>query len=118
MCQSNLKNIGAALEQYHEKTGAFPEQISSLEPDYLVKIPRNYESDFNQKSIEYYKKLYGTDISGYKYEVSDDRQAFTVYCPGYNHADVGVGLNYPIYVSGSGLIPRGPDYTREKVLYW
>jgi hypothetical protein len=118
-CIRNLGKIGDALENYKKTNNVFPATLNELKPYYLSEIPKCYGHDYSAKSIEYYKKLYGIDISGYKYEVSDNRQTFTVYCPGYNHEIVSEGLNSPMYSSDTGLIVRsGEPLKREGRPYW
>lgn len=93
-CQSNLKNIGTALEMYaHDNQGHYPPDLSHLTPKYLDSIP----------ICTAVKK----DTYSNSYQVSSDMKTFTVYCKGHHHSVVGLEKNYPQYDSIHGLTLRG-----------
>ncbi len=93
-CQSNCKDMGRALKEYHDdNNGEYPRTLTSLNPDYLRVIPTCAASETNRGYME-------------SYQVSDDRKAFTLCCMGWNHIWVGVDRNYPQYNSREGLIPH------------
>ena len=94
-CQSNLKNIGTALEMYSEKNNKlYPPSLSMLTPDYLKTIPTCPSGKLKS--------------GGYAatYHVSSDGKAYSFYCGGVNHSNVGAGKNYPQYNSYTGLMPK------------
>ncbi len=107
-CQSNLKNLGTALEMYttdHNKK--FPANLEELRPEYLREIPQCVKGiKDNTPASRFYKKFRGIGTTGYAYEVSEDREAYTMYCVGKNHDIVGISENYPQYNSVSGLTAR------------
>ncbi|MCD4786251.1 MAG: ankyrin repeat domain-containing protein [Candidatus Eremiobacteraeota bacterium] len=89
-CQSNLKNIGTALEMYaHDNQGYYPPDFSYLSPKYL-------------KSIPVCKAAKRDTYSG-SYQVSSDAETFTVYCKGHHHSWAVREPNYPQYSSLYGL---------------
>lgn len=97
-CQSNMKNIGAALEMYSTDNGGhYPDSLKKIAPDYLREIPTCASA--------------GTDTySGSYTSVMEDKEqgteeAYTFYCKGDNHTAVGNSDNYPQYNSRQGLIP-------------
>ncbi len=78
-CQSNLKNIGAALELYsQDNKGLYPPRMEMLTPDYMKTIPRCPGEDLQGKewSIgrflqeEGYEKTYHT--RNWKLEVRNE----------------------------------------------
>lgn len=94
-CQSNLRSIGTALELYSCDIGElYPASLSQLTPKYLKTIPICAAG--------------GVKNGGYEttYRVSSNRRAYSFFCVGVNHPDVGVGRNYPQYNSYSGLTPK------------
>ncbi len=107
-CQSNIKNLGTALEMYSDDNeGKFPDRLQQLCPEYLREIPlcvRGIEKD--SFAAAYYCKVCGLSTGDYVYLVSDDCRRFTMYCSGNNHRNVGVGENYPQYNSETGLVAK------------
>lgn len=94
-CQSNLKNIGDALYMYSVKNNEqYPPSLSMLTPDYLKTIPTCASGRMK------------TGGYGATYQVSGDGKAYSFYCGGVNHPNVGVGSNYPQYNSYTGLMPK------------
>ncbi len=101
-CQSNCKNIGAALKIYaDDNKGSYPAKLQMLTPDYLRTIPTcsGYET-----KIELIRRKRPTYCDSYT--VSDDFRAYTFYCGSMDHHLVGVPDNYPQYNSQNGLIPK------------
>ncbi len=94
-CQSKMKNIGTALEIYSKKNNReYPPTLSMLTPDYLKTIPTCPSGKL---------KSGGYAVT---YHVSRDGKAYSFYCGGVNHPDVGVGSNFPQYNSYTGLMPK------------
>lgn len=92
-CQSNCKNIGTALEMYStDNAGHYPNEMTSLTPNYLKALPK-----CSAANAETY--------SG-KYTVASQPDAYTFYCEGSAHKGVDVSENYPQYNSTQGLIPK------------
>ncbi|MFH0801422.1 MAG: hypothetical protein V2A78_03425 [bacterium] len=92
-CQSNLKNMGAALEMYHDDNhNMFPRSLQKLvPPEYLKQIPTCPSA--------------GEDTYSPSYQVSIKADAYTVFCMGMNHKKSGIKEpNYPQYTSREGLI--------------
>ncbi|MCL5773286.1 MAG: hypothetical protein M1536_02765 [Firmicutes bacterium] len=90
-CESNMKNIGTALEMYAtDNFGRYPTSLSQLTPNYLKSIPTCPEAARDTYS------------SSYRSSVNPD--AYTFCCSGSNHTREGVGENYPQYNSVQGLI--------------
>ncbi|MCD4784148.1 MAG: hypothetical protein K8T10_10045 [Candidatus Eremiobacteraeota bacterium] len=108
-CISNLQNIGIALEIYkRDNNGRYPKELADLTPNYLSKLPRCMLRKLEKGSIgaRYYKTVYGISADDYKYVISQNRKAFTVYCGGRNHQGFAIPGNYPQYTSKTGLIRR------------
>lgn len=107
-CQSSLKNIGTALDMYKkDHNECYPNDLKSLSPDYLRRIPRcieGYDTEF--PGVRFYEKKYGLFFGEYQYIVSSDKKVFTVYCKGKNHSDMGTPEDHPQIDSISGLINR------------
>ncbi len=117
-CQSNMKNIGTALELYaSDNEGKYPPALQNLIPGYLESIPRCggaveelkgnlfgyiYVFVMGRRRIE---EKYGFDY-GETYKTSDDHKAYSFYCKGRNHSRLGVGGNFPQYNSTNGLIAK------------
>lgn len=102
-CQSNLKNIGTALEMYaHDNQGHYPPRLSHISPKYLKSIP----------TCSAAKK----DTYSDSYQVSSDAETFTVYCRGHYHSEVGAKPNFPQYNSMYGLIMRKCFETDDPLL--
>jgi serine/threonine protein kinase len=92
-CRSNCKNIGEALNRYAENNrGKYPTRLNELVPGYLKSIP----------VCSIAKK----DTYSSSYQVSDDKERFTVFCKGKNHAEYlrfPLPENWPQYRSKDGL---------------
>jgi hypothetical protein len=98
-CQSNCKNIGTALEMYStDHQGHYPPNIPCLSPDYLKSIPTCARA-----GKDTYSQSYSVCIIGKK---NTDLDAYTFFCSGHNHDDLGVSPNYPQYNSRNGLTPK------------
>lgn len=92
-CQSNLKNVGTALEMYStDSSGRYPTALTQLSPNYLKTIPTCPSS--------------GTATYTGGYTAASVPDAYTVVCTGTNHKAVDAGANYPQYNSVSGLVPK------------
>lgn len=90
-CKSNLKNLATALEMYSEDhRGEYPVTLASLTPNYLKVVPNCPRAGRNTYSQTY----------------TSQAQAFTMWCSGHHHANVGTPENFPQYTSRDGLIER------------
>ena len=88
-CESNERNIQAALEIYNTQYKRYPSDINVLFPNYIQ------------------ESFCPSNKSSYGYAASADGSAFTIYCQGIHH----IGLNnadagYPQYTPVSGLLLR------------
>lgn len=112
-CQSNLKNIGTALEMYStDNLGRYPRTLSQLTPDYLKIIPTCAAA-----GIDTYSQ--GFESNNYPEEKID---RYTVFCQGDYHqwtrayylyfipyrkrSGLSVPRNYPQYNSTDGLVAK------------
>jgi len=92
-CQSNMKNIGTALEMYStDHSGHYPESLDQLTPDYLRVIPTCAAA--------------GKDTYSASYKSAQNPDTYEFFCEGSYHSNVGVPSNYPQYNSVRGLISR------------
>ncbi len=96
-CESNLKNIGTALDMSSTDHGSYPSQLSELTPNYLKSVPTCPSG-----------KSYGAEISGDKY---------LVYCAGGWHgmtrsSDIHSAQNH----THSKTVPRSPAYSSTEGL--
>ncbi len=92
-CKSNLRNIATALEMYTtDNAGRYPTSLSVLARDgwYLKSIPTCPAA--------------GCDTYSASYRSATDPDAYTLFCQGANHANVGYPADYPQYDSNQGLI--------------
>lgn len=107
-CQSNLKNIGTAMEMYSDDNyGQYPKRLEQLTPDYIREIPRcAFSLKKNSFASYYYNKVWGFSTGEYLYSKTARGCLYFFYCPGNNHRDWGSGENYPQYNSVTGLNPK------------
>ena len=106
-CQSNLKNLGTALEMYStDNEGLYPESLSQLTPRYLKEIPRCFPGKHSKKAIRIYKRLRKVNLGDYRYKRSHNMANYTIYCNSENHSQLGIKDDYPRYTSASGLTAR------------
>jgi len=93
-CQSNLKNIGTALEMYStDNQGRYPSSLDKLTPNYLRSIPICPSA----RSSKVYFRSYSSSSSPDNY---------TFYCAGLNHKASNVPKDFPQYTCIKGLKPR------------
>lgn len=93
-CQSNLKNIGTALEMYStDWAGHYPEDTTKLVPDYLRTMPKCPTADKDTYSQMYQT---GPDAPGNEPKFQD---YYHVECHGHHHKQL--LANHPYY---NGLI--------------
>lgn len=105
-CQSNLKQIGTALELYSEdNAGLYPPRMEMLTPGYLKTIPRCPAEDSQGKEWNIGRFL---QEEGYEktYRVGRGSKSYSFYCSGLRHSAVGIPLNRPLYNSEEGLMMR------------
>lgn len=92
-CKTNLKNLATALEMYAtDNVGRYPKDIKILSPMYLKQIPTCPAA--------------GRDTYSSTYSVRESPDAFTIYCKGHNHGQMGIPEDYPLYDSNRGLIEK------------
>lgn len=89
-CLAHEKRITQGLEARKNEKGEYPDSIQILKDEnYLpMKMPVCPSN--------------GVSYEG-KYEVSDDKDAYTLSCPGIHHKLLNVKEGYPQYTSTSGL---------------
>lgn len=94
VCCSNLQHIGTALEMYStdDKAYRYPDSLSRLTPEYLNTIPTCPGA--------------GRDTYSESYIRGAGNLAYTFYCKGQHHSDIGIQKNYPGYNSENGLVPH------------
>lgn len=91
-CQSNLRNIGNALEMYNvDYKGRYPADFTVLTPNYIKTIPECPAAGSNTYSSSY--------------AVFTVPDSFEIGCNGNNHGGF-VPANYPQFNSVQGLINR------------
>lgn len=90
-CQSNLRNLATGVHQYSVENEHYPTNLGEISPKYIKNIPTCPKAGTN------------TYTSGY--EVSVDRDHFTIKCSGRNHTVMGLGENEPWYNLENGLGP-------------
>ena len=94
-CQSNMKNIGTALECYRQDNNdLYPPNLAMLTPGYLKTIPTCPSGKMKR--------------GGYAatYRVRWNYKEYSFYCNGLNHHYVGVPENFPQYNSITGLVGK------------
>lgn len=92
-CQSNLKNIGTALEMYStDWNGRYPSTLSTLTPNYLKTIPTCPAA--------------ASDTYSSTLKVTAEPDSFTVACSGNHHQQE--AENLPAYDSNIGLTGGTP----------
>ena len=92
-CESNLRNIGTALEMYSmDHEGRFPRSLVGLTPNYLKKVPTcpACGSDTYSEGL--------ADLSR--------PDAYTVMCTGSSHRRAGLRENFPQYSATQGVVSQ------------
>ena len=93
-CIGNEKTIATALEIKKNSTGFYSKTLEKLQEDFtLAKIP------VCPSNCESYSKTY---------QVSDDLNRFTIYCPGIHYKLLDYKQGYPQFSSESGLLEGSP----------
>ncbi len=87
-CQSNLRNLASALEQYRNESEIYPDKLSDLVPRFFSNVP--------------VCPAVGTDTYSAGYSLSDKKDEFTVACKGENHKVLGYGADQPYYNHKAG----------------
>jgi len=91
-CKSNLRRSGEAAERYAvNHSGAFPDKLEQLTPDYLKSIP----------SCPASRREYG-------YMHGTNPQAYSVFCRGSSHVPNGSTVDFPLYDNVTGLYELPP----------
>lgn len=91
-CQSNLRNIATAVNQYEVEKKAFPTSLTEITPNYIKIIPTCPSA-----AVDTY-----TD----GYQVSADSDKYSIHCKGHHHAIVNLGPDEPWYNPERGLGPN------------
>lgn len=101
-CCSNLKNLGTALEMYStDNSGAFPDRLSQLTPNYVKTIPTCASAHRDTYSNGY-------SVTHPRVPGGHAPDAYTVVCEGSYHVNATQWPpNYPQYTDVKGLI--APD---------
>lgn len=95
-CKSNLKNIGTALEMYStDWSGAYPDSMAKLTPNYLRTIPDCPVAGKNTYSDSYSR-----------IKTKEGWDSYQVFCKGANHTAVSIPADYPAYNGIVGLQER------------
>ncbi|MCD4786254.1 MAG: ankyrin repeat domain-containing protein [Candidatus Eremiobacteraeota bacterium] len=90
-CIWNCMKIGRALEIYsNDHDGHYPPALSLLLPKYLKSIPTCPAAK--------------TDTYSSTYNTTSNAEAFTFYCMGHHHREVGFEPNFPQYNSINGRV--------------
>lgn len=90
-CDSNLKNIGTAMESYaNDNASHYATALSMLNPNYLAVIPTCPSTGQDTYS------------AGMQSAMSPD--SYTLVCSGTNHSGTSLPANYPQYTSAQGLV--------------
>jgi len=95
-CIWNCMKIGRALEIYsNDHDGHYPPALSLLLPKYLKSIPTCPAAK--------------TDTYSSTYNTTSNAEAFTFYCMGHHHREVGFEPNFPQYNSINGRVNNQYD---------
>lgn len=106
-CQSNMKQIGTALELYsQDNEGLYPPKMEMLMPKYIDKIPRCPGKDMQGKEWSIGRILPGRGRYEQTYRAGNGYESYTFYCRGLRHSAVGIPFNHPQYSSEEGVIMR------------
>ena len=98
-CRSNLKNIGTALDMYaKDHSGAFPEKLEPLIPDYLVKRPVCPSAGEST-----YQLAVGPEAPRNE---SKEAAYYYVACAGHHHGNAGLPQDRPAYTSIEGVLDQ------------
>jgi general secretion pathway protein G len=91
-CQSNLRNLVSALEQFRNDSDKYPDTLSELVPRYFDHIPVCPAAGFDSYTTGY--------------TISSQKDEFTVACKGNNHAALGYEEDQPYYNHKAGGLRR------------
>lgn len=84
LCKINMHEIAGELGRYHKKEGAYPPSLETIRKDFIEGLP-------------------GCPSGGtYSYEVSRDRNEYTLECRGGRHKEDN-NIYHLIYTSATGL---------------
>lgn len=91
-CQSNLRNIGNALEMYNvDYKGRYPTQFALLTPNYIKTIPECPAA--------------GSNTYTGSFAVTTIPDSYEIFCQGNNHSGF-AAPDYPQFNSVRGLVNR------------
>jgi type II secretion system protein G len=91
-CQSNLRNLGNALEMYNvDYKGRYPTNFDILTPNYIKTVPECPAAGSNTYTSSYI--------------VTTVPDSFEIFCDGNNHSGFSPP-NYPAFNSVQGLMNR------------
>jgi len=95
-CRIALDTLALALNRlYRDNNGEYPDSLQWLIPKYIDKIPDNPAA------------MEDTFTKGY--EVSADREAFTIYAGGTYYRSIGIEDNFPLYSSFYRYVQKSSD---------
>lgn len=99
-CSANLRNTGTALEMYStDNIGRYPVSLDKIVPGYFT--------------YPYLPQCPISDRMNYGYIASIRPDAYTVFCAGRNHDEVGLAPNLPAYSSTKGSLSDKEDAIRS-----
>jgi len=91
VCKANILNLQKAVDEYNYDNKQYPESLNKLVPKYIRFIPQCPISNLQ-----------------YCYEVTNKGiPAYTIYCKGSYHTDLGIKNGYPRYTSKNAIIENG-----------
>lgn len=90
-CQSNIRNIAAAVESYAtDNSGRYPSAVSKITPEYTTKLPPCPSCKVN-----------------YSYTYTSVPDSYTIWCGGAEaHTVIDVNQGFPQYDSQQGMTLR------------
>lgn len=92
-CKANLKNVATSLELYStDHSGRFPDNMTTLTPNYLKTLPRCPVAQVDTYSGSYVATILP--------------DTYVFYCEGQWHVGMSLPPDYPQYFSESGLVER------------
>lgn len=89
-CATNLKYLGMALEMWAtDHDNKYPDRLSVLVPDYLLRMPECPAA--------------GADTYSATYRTLDPPRLYAFHCEGHHHGQAGLAEDRPCYDGEKGL---------------